>query len=290
MGNSHPSLFPYEPLPCADGDLIITAGNDGQFRKLCDGARTARAGRRPALRPQPGPDGQPGRAAAAAGGAAADPDQARVVPRHHRRRGAVRTDQHHRRRGGVRRGDRARPGGRGRTAEDVGAVASATRSPCRSPRPDYRLPPPGLDEHGAEIRAWLEEPTPRGYAPRSRGRDRAGVPHLARHLRRRSHPAAGPGSGRRPDGTGRLRRAGLLAGHPAPADPGGGPGLRGGAGRAGRPRLHPDRDRGPADLPVGAGLAAGRAGRRAARRRFALPRRDRGLRDVPARGLGRARG
>ena len=36
MGNSHPSLFPYEPLPCADGDLIITAGNDGQFRKLCE--------------------------------------------------------------------------------------------------------------------------------------------------------------------------------------------------------------------------------------------------------------
>src|SRR6059036_2288308 len=34
MGNSHPSLFPYEPLPCADGDLIITAGNNGQFRKL----------------------------------------------------------------------------------------------------------------------------------------------------------------------------------------------------------------------------------------------------------------
>src|SRR5919112_804786 len=36
MGNSHPSLFPYEPLPCADGELIITAGNDGQFRKLCE--------------------------------------------------------------------------------------------------------------------------------------------------------------------------------------------------------------------------------------------------------------
>src|SRR3954453_17194099 len=35
MGNSPPSLFPYEPLPCADGDLIITAGNDGQFRPLC---------------------------------------------------------------------------------------------------------------------------------------------------------------------------------------------------------------------------------------------------------------
>jgi crotonobetainyl-CoA:carnitine CoA-transferase CaiB-like acyl-CoA transferase len=36
MGNSHPSLFPYEPLPTADGDLIVTAGNDGQFRKLCE--------------------------------------------------------------------------------------------------------------------------------------------------------------------------------------------------------------------------------------------------------------
>src|SRR3954452_20458631 len=36
MGNSHPSLFPYEPLPCADGDLIITAGNSGQFRRLVE--------------------------------------------------------------------------------------------------------------------------------------------------------------------------------------------------------------------------------------------------------------
>jgi crotonobetainyl-CoA:carnitine CoA-transferase CaiB-like acyl-CoA transferase len=35
MGNAHPSLFPYEPLPTADGDLIITAGNDAQFAKLC---------------------------------------------------------------------------------------------------------------------------------------------------------------------------------------------------------------------------------------------------------------
>jgi len=36
MGNSHPSLFPYEPLPTAAGDLIVTAGNDVQFRKLCE--------------------------------------------------------------------------------------------------------------------------------------------------------------------------------------------------------------------------------------------------------------
>lgn len=36
MGNAHPSLFPYEPLPAADGDIIVIAGNDGQFTRLCD--------------------------------------------------------------------------------------------------------------------------------------------------------------------------------------------------------------------------------------------------------------
>jgi crotonobetainyl-CoA:carnitine CoA-transferase CaiB-like acyl-CoA transferase len=36
MGNAHPSLFPYEPLPTADGELVVIAGNDGQFRKLCE--------------------------------------------------------------------------------------------------------------------------------------------------------------------------------------------------------------------------------------------------------------
>ena len=35
MGNAHPSLFPYEPFPAADGPLIVAAGNNGQFRRLC---------------------------------------------------------------------------------------------------------------------------------------------------------------------------------------------------------------------------------------------------------------
>lgn len=34
MGNSHLSLFPYEPLQTGDGELIVIAGNDGQFRRL----------------------------------------------------------------------------------------------------------------------------------------------------------------------------------------------------------------------------------------------------------------
>ncbi len=35
MGNAHPSLFPYGPLPTADQELVIAAGNNGQFSKLC---------------------------------------------------------------------------------------------------------------------------------------------------------------------------------------------------------------------------------------------------------------
>jgi crotonobetainyl-CoA:carnitine CoA-transferase CaiB-like acyl-CoA transferase len=35
MGNAHPSLFPYEPLPTADGAIIVIAGNNGQFTALC---------------------------------------------------------------------------------------------------------------------------------------------------------------------------------------------------------------------------------------------------------------
>lgn len=36
MGNAHPSLFPYELMPTADRDMIIAAGNDRQFRALCE--------------------------------------------------------------------------------------------------------------------------------------------------------------------------------------------------------------------------------------------------------------
>jgi len=34
MGNAHLSLFPYEPLPTGDGQLIVAVGNDAQFRKF----------------------------------------------------------------------------------------------------------------------------------------------------------------------------------------------------------------------------------------------------------------
>ena len=34
QGNSHPSLFPYDPLPASDGEIVIVAANDRQFVSL----------------------------------------------------------------------------------------------------------------------------------------------------------------------------------------------------------------------------------------------------------------
>jgi len=36
MGNRHPSIAPYEALPCADGSLVVAVGNDRQFTVLCN--------------------------------------------------------------------------------------------------------------------------------------------------------------------------------------------------------------------------------------------------------------
>jgi len=154
MGNAHPSLFPYEPLPCADGELIITAGNDAQFRKLCGVLGV----------PELADDDRFAR------------NQDRTVNRDELRPLLV-----------DRLGTRSKldwfadiiaagvPCGPINTldqgvafAEDIGldpvveigdgdAMVPSVRSPFRfSETPvDYRLPPPGLDEHGKQIREWL---------------------------------------------------------------------------------------------------------------------------------------
>ncbi|WP_081736820.1 CaiB/BaiF CoA transferase family protein [Arthrobacter sp. MA-N2] len=36
MGNEHPSIYPYEPLPTAEGEIVLAIGNDRQFRTLCE--------------------------------------------------------------------------------------------------------------------------------------------------------------------------------------------------------------------------------------------------------------
>src|SRR5690606_868203 len=35
MGNAHPSVYPYQPFPTKDRDVIIAAANARQFRALC---------------------------------------------------------------------------------------------------------------------------------------------------------------------------------------------------------------------------------------------------------------
>ncbi|WP_236791475.1 CaiB/BaiF CoA-transferase family protein [Amycolatopsis sp. GM8] len=152
MGNAHPSVFPYEPLPTADNDLIVTAANDGQFRKLCEVlgipeiaddprfARNAdRTERRDELRP--------------------------ILVGRLRERGALEwfdllVDA------GVPCGPINTIDGGFAMAErfdldpvvEVGGIPT-TRHPIRfSETPvSYRLPPPELDEHGAELRKWLED-------------------------------------------------------------------------------------------------------------------------------------
>ncbi|RZU31938.1 CaiB/BaiF CoA transferase family protein [Blastococcus saxobsidens] len=157
MGNSHPSLFPYEPLPCSDGDLIVTAGNDGQFRKLCEvlglpelvedprfRRNEDRTANRDALRPllverlatrtkmewfrdiigagvPCGPINTIDQGVAFAEEIGLDP----VV-----------------------------------TVGEGGTAVPSVRNPIRfsDTAAAYRLPPPALDQHGEEIRRWLAKP------------------------------------------------------------------------------------------------------------------------------------
>jgi crotonobetainyl-CoA:carnitine CoA-transferase CaiB-like acyl-CoA transferase len=154
MGNSHPSLFPYEPLPCADGDLIVTAGNNGQFRRLvevlgvpelADDPRFARNEDRTAHR-----------------------DQLRPLLEERLKTRTKREWFHDIIGAGVPCGPINTIDGGVAFAEEVGldpvvtvgegdaAVPSVRHPITLSETPaDYRLPPPALNQQGEEIRDWL---------------------------------------------------------------------------------------------------------------------------------------
>jgi crotonobetainyl-CoA:carnitine CoA-transferase CaiB-like acyl-CoA transferase len=157
MGNAHPSLFPYEPLPTADGDLIITAGNNGQFANLCKVLGV------PGLADDPRFRNNQDRTA--------NREQLRplLVERLQTRGrmewfrelldagvpcGPINTVEE-----GVAFADElgldpvVRPGEGARAVPSVRNPISFSDSPAR-----YDLPPPALDEHGAEVRAWLSAP------------------------------------------------------------------------------------------------------------------------------------
>jgi crotonobetainyl-CoA:carnitine CoA-transferase CaiB-like acyl-CoA transferase len=157
MGNAHPSVYPYEPMPTADNEIIIAAANDRQFGKLCqvlgipevaadprfvrNADRTVnRAELRPILVAELAKKGAVEwfELLVAAG-----------IPS-----GPINTID-----GGFAMADRfgLEP------VVEVGAGERAlptTRNPIRlSATPvSYRLPPPELDEHGAELRKWLGAP------------------------------------------------------------------------------------------------------------------------------------
>ena len=166
MGNTHPSVYPYEPLPTGDGELIVAAGNDAQFGKLCQ--------------------------VIGAPGLAADPRFARNEDRTAHRdelrfllseRLAARTAAEwfgELMAAGVPCGPINTVDAGVAFAERVGldpvvltgqgeAAVRTIRHPLAFSRtpPRHDLPPPGLDEHGETIRAWLAatgspgEPGPR---------------------------------------------------------------------------------------------------------------------------------
>ena len=157
MGNSHPSLFPYEPLPCADRDLIVTAGNNTQFRRLAevlgapelaDDPRFARNEDRTANRDELRP-------------LLVERLRTRTAMEWFRDIIAA----------GVPCGPINSVDGGIRFAEEVGldpvvvvgegdAAVPSVRNPIRFSRSGtrYDLPPPSLDEHGDALRRWLAGP------------------------------------------------------------------------------------------------------------------------------------
>jgi crotonobetainyl-CoA:carnitine CoA-transferase CaiB-like acyl-CoA transferase len=154
MGNSHPSLFPYEPLPTADRDMIITAGNDVQFRKLCEVIGS------PELADDPLYSTNPGRTA----------NRDKLRPLLAARLAAKPAAEWFREliAAGVPCGPINTVDAGVAFAEEIGlnpvvtvGTGSGTRPGVRHPvifsktPASYPLAPPQLDEHGEEIRAWL---------------------------------------------------------------------------------------------------------------------------------------
>jgi crotonobetainyl-CoA:carnitine CoA-transferase CaiB-like acyl-CoA transferase len=157
MGNAHPSVFPYEPIPTGDGDLIVTSGNDTQFRKLCavlgapelaDDERFASNGDRVANRAIL----KPMLAELLAGRSALEWfDQLTEV--------GVPSGPINSVDAGVAFAERVglKPVVRVGSGDDAVPGVRHPLSFSATP-PRYDLPPPTLDQHGDQVRAWLDAP------------------------------------------------------------------------------------------------------------------------------------
>jgi len=156
MGNAHPSVCPYEPIPTADRELIVAAANDKQFRALCtvldaawiaDDPRFATNADRTAHRDELRPLLERALSARTAE-EWFDELTAAGVPC-----GPINTIDE-----GFATAERfgLDPVA---TAGDADDAVPTTRHPIRFSRTPARhdLPPPGLDEHGDGLREWLGE-------------------------------------------------------------------------------------------------------------------------------------
>jgi len=155
MGNAHLSLFPYEPMATGDGELIVIAGNDGQFRRLCaaigrpelaDDERFDTVGKRNDNRDQL----RPLLLAALADKSAQD--WFGILTDAGLPSGPINTVQ-----GGVELAERL---GLDPVVKVGADGVPSVRNPIRlsvTP-PDYRHPPPTLDQQGEQVRAWLRTP------------------------------------------------------------------------------------------------------------------------------------
>jgi crotonobetainyl-CoA:carnitine CoA-transferase CaiB-like acyl-CoA transferase len=156
MGNAHPSVCPYEPIPTADRELVVAAANDRQFRSLCDvlgipeladDPRFARNRDRTANRAELRPLLEGALSARTAEEWFDELTRAGVPC------GPINTIDE-----GFATAERFGLDPVVPTGDDESTVPT-TRHPIRFSRTPARhdLPPPGLDEHGRDLRAWLGE-------------------------------------------------------------------------------------------------------------------------------------
>jgi crotonobetainyl-CoA:carnitine CoA-transferase CaiB-like acyl-CoA transferase len=164
MGNNHPSLFPYNPLPTADGEIIVAVGNDRQFAALCAAIGVPELAADPRF--------------AANEGRTSHREELRVLLTE---RLAARPSADWfaaLTAAGVPCGPINTVDGGVALAAELGLdpVVTAGSGPSAVPvvrnpltfsatPPRYDLAPPALDEHGAQIRAWLAAPD--GRLPRT---------------------------------------------------------------------------------------------------------------------------
>ena len=176
-----------------------------------------------------------------------------------------------------------------RRAADLDRPSGWQRSRCRATGRLVDGPAAHADPRVAKHQLPDRPPGRASSTPKPRIATMTELPDRRSAPPTRDHHPARPRPRRRPDGSGRLRRARVLAGRACAGRPRASCGCSKPCSSRWPTTASPrSRDRRAADAHRRAGVGAGRARRRAARRRLAVPRRHRGRRRLPGRRAGRA--